>query len=70
MSDALGGARHYRGGRPACDLYLPGHVVHWVQAQKASEHRFRWGRLEAVDQAVVAIRFLDRIRCYRTHDTA
>jgi hypothetical protein len=70
MSDPNVGARHYRGRRPTCDLYLPGHLVHWVQAKKASEHRFSWGRLEGIGEAVVTVRYLDRVGRYRTHDTA
>jgi hypothetical protein len=70
MSDPTAAARNYRGRRPTCDLYLPGHLVHWVQAKKAAEHKFRWGRLEGIDDSVVTIRFLDRVGRYRTHDTA
>jgi hypothetical protein len=70
MSDPTAVARCYRGRRPTCDLYLPGHLVHWTQAKKAAEHKFSWGRLEAVDAAVVTVRYLDRIGRYRTHDTA
>ncbi len=70
MSDPTAGARHYRGRRPTCDLYLPGHLVHWIQAKKAFEHRFGWGRLERIGEAVVTVRYLDRIGRYRTHDTA
>jgi hypothetical protein len=70
MSDTDRAARHYRGPRPTCDLYLRGHLVHWVQAKKASEHKFSWGRLEAVDEELLTVGYLDRVGEYRTHDTA
>lgn len=70
MSDTSVAARGYQGPRPTCDLYLRGHLVHWVQAQKAAEHKFSWGRLEAVDKGIVTVHYLDRIGRYRTHDTA
>jgi hypothetical protein len=70
VSDSTAVARRYRGSRPTCDLYLPGHLVHWVQAKKASEHKFSWGRLEAVEEPIVTVRYLDRVGTYRTHDTA
>ena len=70
MSDSTVAARRYRGPRPTCDLYLQGHLVHWVQAKKATEHRFSWGRLEAVEEQTVTVRYLDRVGRYRTHDTA
>jgi hypothetical protein len=70
MSDQTAAARLYRGRRPTCDLYLPGHLVHGVQAKKAAQHKFSWGRLEGIDEAVVTIRYLDRVGRYRSHDTA
>lgn len=70
MSDTDRAARRYRGPRPTCDLYLRGHLVHWIQAKKAAEHKFSWGRLEALDKETVTVRFLDRVGNYRTHDTA
>ena len=70
MSDTTVATRKYRGRRPTCDLYLPGHLVHWVQANKAVEHKFSWGRLEGIDEAVVTVRYLDRVGRYRSHDTA
>ena len=70
MSDVTVAARRYRGPRPTCDLYLRGHLVHWVQAKRAAEHAFSWGRLEEIDRETVTVRYLDRVGTYRTHDTA
>ena len=51
----------------ACDLYLPGHHTHWIQARMASAERQRWGRLVAVDDDVVTVAYLDGVRRYRNH---
>jgi hypothetical protein len=46
---------------PACDLYVPGHLVHFIQAKKAweSDDPVRWGRFEGVDDGCLVVRFLD-----------
>ena len=66
MSDVTVAARRYRGPRPTCDLYLRGHLVHWVQAKRAAEHAFSWGRLEEIDRETVTVRYLDRVDGPRT----
>src|SRR5580704_13343180 len=45
----------------ACDLYVPGHLVHIIQAKKAweSDDPVRWGRFEGVDDGCLVVRFLD-----------
>ena len=70
MSTAASAARHYRGRRPLCDQYLPGHLVHWDQAKKAAERRYSWGRLERIDDDTITVGYLDHTGRYRTHDTA
>jgi hypothetical protein len=52
---------------PPCDLYIPGHLVHWIQAKKASGHPCTWGVLEDVREQVITVRFLDRVAHYRNH---
>jgi hypothetical protein len=54
---------------PACDLYLPGHLVHNIAARKAwqSDDPVRWGRFEGVDDGCLVVRFLDGTRRYRIH---
>lgn len=51
----------------ACDLYLPGHCVHWIQARKASTERHKWGRLVGVDDDVITVAYLDGVGRYRNH---
>ncbi len=52
---------------PICDLYIPGHMVHWIQARLASEHPRAWGKLDGVDGEVITVRFWDRVARYRNH---
>ena len=53
----------------ACDLYVPGHLVHFIQAKKAweSDDPVRWGRFEGVDDGCLIVRFLDGPGRYRIH---
>src|SRR5258708_26678612 len=58
------------GGRqeaPECDLYIPGHMVHWIQFRRATEHPHTWGVFEEVRGPVITVRFLDRVARYRNH---
>ena len=61
---------------PACDLYVPGHLVHFIQAKKAWESAdpVRWGRFEGVDDGCLVVRFLDgyagRYRIHRPSEVA
>lgn len=50
-----------------CDLYIPGHCVHWIQARMASTERHSWGRLVAVDDDVITVAYLDGVDRYRNH---
>jgi hypothetical protein len=60
----------------ACDLYVPGHLVHIIQAKKAweSDDPVRWGRFEGVDHGCLVVRFLDgglgRYRIHRPSEVA
>jgi hypothetical protein len=50
-----------------CDLYLPGHHTHWIQARKASTERYRWGKLVSVYDDVITVAYLDGVSRYRNH---
>ena len=56
-----------RRAQPECDLYIPGHMVHWIQARLAWEHPREWAVLEGVQGQVITVRFSDRIARYRNH---
>src|SRR5271156_4539556 len=56
--------------RPVCDFYRPGHLVHWIQARKASEPPASWGKLGEVDEGWITVNYLDRTSRYRNHDAA
>ena len=62
------GKSHNR--RKECDLFLPGHCVHWIQSKKASEATPRYGTLTGVADGVVTVRYLDKVGRYRNHDAA
>ena len=57
-------------GRPGkCDLYLPGHNVHWIQVRREYESDIpaTWGKFTGLDDDVITVEFLDRIERYRNH---
>jgi hypothetical protein len=54
---------------PECDLYIPGHEVHWIQARQSSKPPHSWGVLDEVSGQVITVRFLDRVVRYRNHHT-
>lgn len=64
-----GGGPHEK--YPPCDLYLPGHLVHWTQAKLAlragSERPVRWGRFAGIEEGWLVVRFLDGTARYRIH---
>ena len=55
-------------GDRRCDLYRPGHLVHWIQARKAYEGPANWGKLAEVDGDWITVSYLDRVARYRSHD--
>jgi hypothetical protein len=57
---------------PACDLYLPGHLVHDIQTKEAWESGdpVRWGRFGGVADGCIVVRFLDGTERYRVHRPA
>ncbi len=57
-----------RNRRNKCDLYLPGHCVHWIQSRKASEVTPRCGTLVEVTDTVITVEYLDKVGHYRNHD--
>lgn len=52
-----------------CDLYLPGHVPHWIQARKGAGDRASYGRLVEINDGAITVAYLDRTALYRNHDT-
>ena len=76
--DGGGRAEHSPSGEPGrtrrpqpnCDLYVPGHMVHWIQARLSWEHPREWGVLDAVQGQVITVRFSDRVARYRNHEVA
>ena len=54
---------------PACDLYLPGHLVHNIAAKKSweSSDPVRWGRFQGVEDGCLIVRYLDGEGRYRIH---
>ena len=78
MSRSTASSRPAGGRRPGpvphpsfepCDLYLPGHLVHPIQAKKAwtSEDPVRWGRFAGIEDELVVVRFLDAVERFRNH---
>jgi len=58
----------YRNSRiPDCDLYVPGHRVHWIQARKASDLVPRIGTLAEAQDEHFVIEFDDEVARYRNH---
>ena len=51
-----------------CQLYIPGHSVHWIQAKKSYGEPHREGRLTAVDGDIVTVDFGDEVKKYRQCD--
>jgi len=56
-----------RRSQPKCDLFIPGHMVHWIQARLVCEHPRESGVLERVRGRVITVRFPDRVTRYRNH---
>lgn len=52
---------------PICDLYLPGHCLHWIQLRKGSEITPRCGQVVSVEDGVITVKYLDRTSAYRNH---
>jgi len=52
-----------------CDLYLPGHRVHWIQAKHAFGAPAIWGHIAGVGDNEITVDLIDRVGRYRTHDT-
>jgi hypothetical protein len=51
-----------------CQLYIPGHSVHWIQAKKSYGEPHREGRLTAVSGDVLTVEFGDEVKQYRNCD--
>ena len=62
--------RRTRKKAPPCDLYAPGHLVHYIQAKQAAlgDQPVSWGRLDHVDgDGVITVEFLDRVEQFWNH---
>src|SRR5450631_2832139 len=57
-----------RSRRPKCDLFKPGHCVHWIAAKQASRTTPRTGKLIELTDDAVTVEYLDRTTRYRSHD--
>ena len=53
--------------RQLCDLYIPGHCVHWIQSKKAWETTPRTGRLVEINGGIITVEYLDKIGRDRNH---
>ncbi len=51
-----------------CQLYIPGHSVHFIQAKLSFDEPHREGRLAAVDGDLLTVDFGDEIKQYRNCD--
>lgn len=54
--------------RTKCDLFRPGHCLHWLAAKHASRTTPRTGRLVALSEGSLTVEYLDRTTRYRGHD--
>jgi hypothetical protein len=51
-----------------CQMYLPGHSVHWIQARKSEPGPFEVGILTEVNGDVITLEFGTEYRRYRNHE--
>jgi len=51
-----------------CDLYLPGHLTHWIQLRRTSEVTPRTGKLVGVEDGIITVEYLDKVGRYRNHN--
>lgn len=51
-----------------CELYLLGHTVHWIQANKSAGEPHRTGGLVHVEGNTLTVDFGDELKTYRNHD--
>ncbi|HXY27730.1 MAG TPA: hypothetical protein VEH82_05570, partial [Acidimicrobiales bacterium] len=47
---------------------MPGHAVHWIQANRSAGLSHRTGRLTAVEDDVITVDFGDEVKEYRNCD--
>jgi hypothetical protein len=53
--------------RPECDLYVDGHVVHYIQAIRSVRQPHVAGILVEVSDDLLVVEYRDRIGYYRNH---
>jgi hypothetical protein len=51
-----------------CELYIPGHSVHWIQAKHSFGEPHRDGRLTDAEDNVITVDFGDEVKRYRNCD--
>ena len=51
-----------------CEMYVPGHTVHWIQAHRSAGLPHRTGRLTAVEDDVITVDFGGEVTKYRNCD--
>jgi len=51
-----------------CDLYLPGHTVHWIQAMHSLDDEPAFGRLVDIEGGVLTLDMGHSYRAYRSHE--
>ncbi len=58
------------GGPQGCALYLPGHMIHYIQARLSWENPEKHlpGLIESIESEIVQVRVADGVRSYRNHD--
>ena len=55
------------GKAPECDLYIAGHLTHWVQANRSAGQPHEKGVFEGIRDGLITIRFPDRVEQFRNH---
>jgi len=51
-----------------CELYRPGHSVHWIQGLHSTGRPDRRGWLDGIEDNIITIDFGDEVRRYRNHE--
>jgi len=55
------------GKAPECDLYIAGHLTHWIQANRSAGQPHKTGTFVGVRDGLITIRFSDRVEQFRNH---
>jgi hypothetical protein len=63
----MGGIAEMAGTRRHCQLYVPGHTIHYLQAIKSTGQHHQWGILIGITWDMILVEYLDRVGVYRNH---